>query len=447
MKEKIQQFTSWKWTNHIAFLVLVFLPPLLLALLMARYSVNVPFWDSWELVPIFEKIQNGSVGFVDFFAQHNEHRLLFPRLIMVALAELSHWNVFYEIVTNFILASISFIFLCLILRRTFSNKKHLTIALIMVSAVLFSPIQFENWIWGWQIQWFLNVLSVVIAIWALSSTKLAPIWRLTIAVLAAIVATYSLASGLFVWLVCLPLFLMPQIRKFLPLWIGFAVVTIGSHYIGYHDPEYHPSKLLFLGDPLGLLEYFLVYMARPLVMDYLESLPIAFAYFMVTFGVIAFFIKRRNANEVNKILPWAAIGLYSIFAGLSTSLSRLGLGVEQAYSNRYTTLSSLLLITIIVGLVWIYGIKVRTTNDKRHKLVSMIALSSIFLLVSWNFYLGSIQMKERHLHLLTVKDCAENASSENDECLLKLYPDKSIVWERLQFVRREHWSDLSPLDN
>lgn len=61
-------------------------PFLVLAVMIAVFAVNVPFLDQWELVELFRKYHEGQLGFADFFAQHNEHRLLFPRLVMFGLA-------------------------------------------------------------------------------------------------------------------------------------------------------------------------------------------------------------------------------------------------------------------------------------------------------------------------------------------------------------------------
>ena len=46
----------------------------------------------------------GTLGFADFFAQHNEHRILFPRLIFFGLGRLTYWNVRFELFVTWFLA-------------------------------------------------------------------------------------------------------------------------------------------------------------------------------------------------------------------------------------------------------------------------------------------------------------------------------------------------------
>jgi len=70
-------------------LVLALVPLAFLLCVVARYAVPVPYWDQWEFVPLLEKTYHGQLTFHDLWAQHNEHRILFPRIIMLALAHLT----------------------------------------------------------------------------------------------------------------------------------------------------------------------------------------------------------------------------------------------------------------------------------------------------------------------------------------------------------------------
>jgi hypothetical protein len=443
---KSQQKHRLNW-RKIGLAVLILSPIALLVAALARYSVNVPFWDQWELVTIFEKSVNGTLGFADFFAQHNEHRILFPRLIMFTLATLTHWNTLYEVATNVILACGIFGVFYVLLRRTFVSKKLLYAVTFFVSLILFSPDQFENWMWGWQLQWFANVLGLVVAVWALSSwkPKKAPAFRLAFAILAAVFATYSLASGLFVWIVCLPLlWFSKDLKKYMYVWIVAGLITIWVHYIGYVDPAYHPSKLLFLQQPLEFVKYFLVYMGRPLAIDFSLALATAVGYMGIIIAGFIFIFKRYAGQLATPLLPWIAIGLYAIFAGLSTDISRLGFGVEQAYSSRYITLSCLLLIAICVisfKIIELANLD-RERTQQIAKKTAIIFMSAVFVLVGVNYYKGLRQMKDRHEYLLTVRECARTATGPEDSCLLKLYPNKEVVWPRLQFLRSIHWGGL-----
>ena len=70
-------------------------------------GVNVPFWDDWDLVSLFDKVKAGTVTFNDFFALHNEHRMFFPKFIFVVLAFPSKWNLKLEMYFSVLLAAIT----------------------------------------------------------------------------------------------------------------------------------------------------------------------------------------------------------------------------------------------------------------------------------------------------------------------------------------------------
>lgn len=428
--------------RRLGYVALVAAPAFFLGVLLVKYAVNVPFWDQWELVTLFQNWHFGQLSFADFFAQHNEHRVLFPRLIMFALAVATGWNILYEIAVNLVLALLIFWFLWLILQRTFVTTRMRVIAAAAVSLVVFSPIQLENWLWGWQIQWYLNVLGLVVSVWALYVWRTVTWVKFVVAIAAAIIATYSLASGFFVWLVCIPLiWFNKDLRHLLWLWLGVAVVAVGSHYIGYIDPAHHPSKLIFLKEPFNFLLYSLVYIVRPLSVDYMVSIPVFVAYAVVYVGALGYIAKRYIEQITIALLPWLSLSLYGLCAAATTAISRLGFGIEQAYSSRYSTLSNLILIGGVVLLCKIIERERSEGGSKVHRAAIFLFAATIVIVVA-NFGKGAIQMHNRHTELVKMQHCARTATSSKDDCLLLLYPDKDTVWPRLEYLRSIHWGGL-----
>ena len=100
-------------------LVLAALPAIYLALMIAQYGVNVPDQDQWDgSIPVVKKYFEGTLGVRDLWAQHNEHRILFPRLITLAVARFSHWNIRAEMAVSVVLAVGIFALLAWQLSRT-----------------------------------------------------------------------------------------------------------------------------------------------------------------------------------------------------------------------------------------------------------------------------------------------------------------------------------------
>src|SRR4030042_2040057 len=144
--------------SGLAILIMVFVPFLILIVDVAKYRVDVPFWDQWNFVPLLGKSYQEGVTFQDLWGQHNEHRLLFPRLIMLGLAHASRYNIVWELVVIIILAAAIFVLLWHQFSKTIKalGSSGFPGPAPLFSLLVFSLGQSENWLWAWQVQIFLN---------------------------------------------------------------------------------------------------------------------------------------------------------------------------------------------------------------------------------------------------------------------------------------------------
>src|SRR5258706_3344276 len=115
---------------------LTLLPPCLLALLIFRYSVDLPQWDQWAYVSFFEKLSRSSLTFGDLFAQVNEYRQFFPNLIFVALGRLTRWDVRYEMAVTFLTACLISLNIYLLTKRTSSVGRTSRLLLFLIAKVI-----------------------------------------------------------------------------------------------------------------------------------------------------------------------------------------------------------------------------------------------------------------------------------------------------------------------
>ena len=117
-----------------------------------RYGVDVPYWDQWEYVGFFDHLSKGTLTLKELFSQHNEYRQLFPNIIFVCLGRLTNWNVRYEMIVIFgmaVIVSFNIFRLSELTIKGSKWKKYLL--LILANLLIFSPAQFENWLFGVQI--------------------------------------------------------------------------------------------------------------------------------------------------------------------------------------------------------------------------------------------------------------------------------------------------------
>ena len=95
LKAIIGSRTLYKY--YFPFILLILILPLIIEVFYIRsFGVNVVYWDQWELVPLLDKLYDSSLTFDDLFAQHNEHRIFFPRIIMLGLAYMTQYNTIAE---------------------------------------------------------------------------------------------------------------------------------------------------------------------------------------------------------------------------------------------------------------------------------------------------------------------------------------------------------------
>ena len=90
-------------TTSIFIQFLTVLPIIYLIYIAAKYSVDVPSYDEWFFVPLFEKMFSGTLTLQDMWAQTNEHRLVVTKLLMLMFVKFTGWNLKYEIAFNIIL--------------------------------------------------------------------------------------------------------------------------------------------------------------------------------------------------------------------------------------------------------------------------------------------------------------------------------------------------------
>src|SRR5690606_33366873 len=149
----------------------------------------------------------GRLHISDLGVQHNEHRPFFPRLVMIALAWATHWDVRAEWITSVVCAVLTLVVaFALCLRTRPENAPRPWWTLPLLCWFIFSWVQMENWVWGWQLAVFMNVLAVASGVFILAPQPHSTA-RFAGGVLMGIVATLSFANGLVYWFAVLPMFL------------------------------------------------------------------------------------------------------------------------------------------------------------------------------------------------------------------------------------------------
>ncbi len=408
-------------------LTLYIIPVILLIGFVANFSVNIPTDDEWRLASLFEKIAAENVTFNDFWALHSNHRIVFPKLIIAVLAFVSQWNINYSLCLSIALAIITFLAIYKLSSMQVKNVGddlwHL--ANILTCILLFSLVQHENWLWGFQLAWFLVNLCFVAAVYCLSRDTAVPSplsmkhkdtavpspydIKILIAALFCFIASFSLAQGLLSWLAAIPAVAalegnVVEKRKRLIVWILLFVATCAAYSIDYH-PSRKTSIISLLNKPLVVIDYFLSLLGSPIV----RSPGISALVGLLIFATLLFlaFHFGRKISEHDEALPWLSIGLFAVLSALIITAGRAQFGAIQAIeSSRYTTNSILLLIALVqLGQLFVRG-KSATTN-RNYKFVYRVLAGLLIGIIIVNSGQAIAQTASALPYKQGSKDCLE----------------------------------------
>ena len=236
-----------------SFLLVGTLAPLAYLLLQfQRFTLDLPYMDQWDFVHLLRLAERDRLTAAAWFGQHNEHRILFPRIIMYALARWTEWDIRAEIYCNAVLGILIGVCAARQMARAGRalSQRNLILCLPLVSVLLFSLLQWENWFWGWQIQIFLSVLAVWVTAIGLARSSEGWAWFL-VAIAGGVVASFSFANGLAIW----PIGVLALVaigwgeghvyRVRSCIWTVVGVVFIASYFsFGYMKTAHHPEWAL-----------------------------------------------------------------------------------------------------------------------------------------------------------------------------------------------------------
>jgi hypothetical protein len=344
-------------TAHRALVVwLVMLPIGFAAFFIATYSVDVPYYDQWKTAELFVHLAKGSLSFTLLFEQHNEFRQLFPHLLFLALGTITRWNVRYEMLVSLLLAClVSFNIYRISLVTITGTQKRLWL-LVGANLLIFSPVQYETWLFGIQVVYLAPIACLTTCL-SVAYSGLSPKAKLAIGVLLSIVSTFSSANGFLCWVLVLPVLLVvcDWRRPFVLIagWMALCLLSVSLYLYGYRTPEWHPSLTESLGHPARALAYLAAFMGAPLAPG--SGVPqLAVATLIGTLASILFagactylWVGFGDPSLRRRMIVFVMIGVYPLGTGFMVMLARLGLGIPQGLSPRYSTFSLYLLVSLI----------------------------------------------------------------------------------------------------
>jgi len=363
------------------FLALV--PIVFIGFIINKYGVNVPYADEWTNLLRVEKWDAGRLTFDDLIRPHNGHRIFVPRLIFLAFAEMAHGNVRGEMFFSLFVGVLTSVGLLYLLRRAVrANWPQILAFWALINVLLFSPVQAENWLWGFQLQIFLSNLCVVGAVIAVTANFRVAI-RVALAAFFAVAGTLSFGNGLLIWpIVALLMIVRGETRRRILIWAGVTLVVFCGYFFTYHGKDltravahwwdYPLFFVAFLGAPLSQISN-----PNPMMLPVVVGAILCAVYFGLLISSL-----RRGLGERDGV--WLALGVYPIGGALLAAATRAHFGAQRALDSRYTTIANMLLVSLIGLAASLYF---EHPSTKR-KLTGLLAAGLGLVLCAFNFFVA-----------------------------------------------------------
>lgn len=369
---------------------------------MRTHWVAVPFWDEWETPGAqLAHYCRGSLGWSDLFGQHNEHRLLFPRLTWLPLAILAGWDVRLEMILTFALVCFGAVGLAILRRLSHPSDTTGVMASAILSLLLFSPREYETFLVGAQGQTFIPSIALVFAL-LINVSGLSLAQKTVGNALLALISTYSFGNGMLVWLFGFPISATGTQRPTRLIWwmvYGvIAVASIGVYFVSYRHPPLSPPILSPLRHAAGFAQFILVWIGSLFSMKWPAIFGAVLLTLFVGLTIVACRQMRRTA-EWRRHYPWLALGGYTLCSAAIAAMARLGFDYSMAADSRYTAFSSFFYIALVGLMFSVSGESIVARITAPSALAAVLALW-LFTLGLERRFLRADRILRKHLELV-----------------------------------------------
>jgi hypothetical protein len=379
-----------------------------------------PFWDQWDSL-----MSGRSLSWSWLVKQHNEHRIFLPRLIFW----LDRWlaaetNIVDFVVNVLVQAALAALLFWLALKDSAANLATRIWAAGLCLALLFWAVQYENFLWGFQVQFFGVVLLAAAAFATVAEGPASSLGAGAAALLSG-AAAYTLSSGV----------LVPGLALILGVWVRrprwhLAVLLISaigwpaSYLWGYETPSQHSDPASLFSHFGAVIFHFLVQLGAPFFRALGGQQALVLAAVFGATGIVVFLaglllLVVRAARPSHKAL--ATLAIYVLGATLLAAVGRIRFGAEQALSSRYSTPAIAFWMSTLF--LW-FGV---SANRPRLRLATVLA--SLLLVIA--AALSERQFAAEGIEWTMGRKLATAAllAGVADSSLRNLYPDAQRVLE------------------
>lgn len=311
-----------------------------------HFGVNIPIWDEWNNIDFIRKIYTHQMTLNDFFIQLNEHRILLVRLLIWLEVQFGLYYPKFQMITSiFVIIATILVYLLYISK---SNKNLKLVYFIPVPFILLSTRQYDNMLWGIQLNAIISYLFPVFCFYLLDKLIINNSRRISIIgwiILIGFLSSFSQINGLIVWpiLIFFSLLYLRDFRLLLPI-ILFALLSFFLYFYSYNKPSSQPDFDSIINFT-QFFQYFLNLLGGSIFYKIKHALIFGS---IVLVTVIILIVKLTLKKQVKNNLFPIMVLLYSFCTMLLISFGRFQFELITSLFSRYTTISLLSLVSIYI---------------------------------------------------------------------------------------------------
>lgn len=183
---------------------------------VSHYAAALPFWDQWnsEIDQLFKPVMQHRFDWGVLVAPHNEHRILFTRLLSLVLWQ-GNARVFdnrVECYANVVLVVALYAVFTWLLRHRTSSDSAKVLVPALLALVLCLPIDWENFLVGFQSSFYFTGIATLLVFGLLTRERFT--WRDWLpACILALASLFTMASGLFTAVIACALAIWRSLRS------------------------------------------------------------------------------------------------------------------------------------------------------------------------------------------------------------------------------------------
>lgn len=409
----------------ILLFLVAFSPAIWMGGYMRENAVDIGCWDEWENGPLLKKWHEGTLTFADLYAPQIQHRIVVPRLLIIALTYLGDGDFRPQQYFALFLSVVSAALLWIMLRRALGDSLWVPGIVFAANLLIFSPMHYQTYFWN-SAMWMCIPIPCLLGALVVLDGK-GPLWlKVLLAVVLAEIATHSFSQGMLLWPVLITyVALQPALgplRQRLIFAAAMALImggTLACYFHNFHNQAFHAYNLrpgdhsltggVKLSEPGNLPRVFRFFFglfgalfARDPFSGHLVDDAQALGPFVVApFVIIAllFVGTKMGRGMWSRALPLLGLAGYAAGVALVVGVGRAHVGEHRCVLPRYFTMTQYVPIaTIALGFLlsrqWLSGSALSVQGREWLKRLGL-ALLVLFCAFQWHLY-------QHGLHLATV---------------------------------------------